>query len=476
MNGQEDGAGRDDRRAGGRAAISREALFAGASEAGLLHEATATNVGAEGLQLRSPHRVRPGERLHIELHPAAGIGQGTPLLLDGTVVYCQEAAGGEFDVGVRFSARLPVAVQDMGALFLDAAREANVDLPARFAPATGPSRSRRRWLAALALLLLAGLFGALAGVTLLRSPESGDGGDDESSEYDRLIALHQVAARADTGGFGAGAPDPPSVRTLQLVDGLRPFFPEDVTPATIDGAYALLIAGRLEEARAAFGVIADTPGLTAVERFRVKLGTAQSLASLGQRATAMPLSVELLAESTPMIPGPWRDAAARLNEVLTRGRLSLDGELLSSEVSFGGQSAADTDPQTPSAGVFIDIDKSDFTLTVFRDGKRESSYPIGLGADGSTPEGRFTIANKIGKPTWFNKGDPVPAGDPRNPLGEHWLGLAAERLATAYGIHGTSEPSSIGRAASAGCIRMRPGDVAAVFQSAEVGTPVYIRP
>jgi lipoprotein-anchoring transpeptidase ErfK/SrfK len=285
-----------------------------------------------------------------------------------------------------------------------------------------------------------------------------------------LIAMHAQLTEDDV---DAG---PLTPRTLTLVDALRPFFPEAAPPATIDEAYALLIAGRLEEARAAFAAIAEMPGLTLVERFRVKLGTAQSLASLGHRSTATTLSVELLAESTPVIPAPWRDAAARLNEVLALGRLDLDAQLLSSEVTFGSESAADADPQPPAAGVFIDIDKTDFTLTVFRDGKRETSYPIGLGIAGSTPEGRFTIANKIGRPTWYNKGDPVAPGDPRNPLGDHWLGLAAERLATAYGIHGTTEPSSIGDEASAGCIRMRPDDVAAVFGAAEVGTPVFIHP
>lgn len=473
MNGQGDGSGTEDRRAGGRQPVAREALFSGALESGPLHEATATNVGAEGLQLRTAHRVRPGERLQVELHPAAGIGHGAPMLLEGTVVYCREIAGGAFEAGLRFPTRLPAGTQDAGSMFLDAAREANAELPARFASGGRDSRRRRwRWLAALALLLLAALFGGLAGLTLLDAPEAalpaGRSGEGDSSAG--LIAMHARLTKDDAEAA------PLTARTLFLVDALRPFFPEATPPATIDEAYALLVAGRLEAARAAFVAIGETPGLTPVERFRVKLGTAQSLASLGQRATATALSIALLAESTPAIPAPWREAASRLNEVLALGRLELDAQLLSSDLAFGSQSPAHADPQPPAEGVFIDVDKSDFTLTVFRDGKREASYPIGVGAEGTTPEGRFTIANKIDRPTWYNKGDPVAPGDPRNPLGDHWLGLAAERLATAYGIHGTSEPSSIGGEASAGCIRMRPEDVAAVFEAAEVGTPVYIRP
>ena len=53
-------------------------------------------------------------------------------------------------------------------------------------------------------------------------------------------------------------------------------------------------------------------------------------------------------------------------------------------------------------------------------------------------------------PTWYAKGRIVPPGK-TNPLGTRWLGLSSK----GYGIHGTSSPGSIGRAASHGCIRMR---------------------
>ena len=62
----------------------------------------------------------------------------------------------------------------------------------------------------------------------------------------------------------------------------------------------------------------------------------------------------------------------------------------------------------------------------------------------------------------------IEAGDPKNPLGQFWLGLAGvdgHALGkTSYGIHGTIDPDSIGKQASMGCIRMRNEDVEQVFE------------
>jgi lipoprotein-anchoring transpeptidase ErfK/SrfK len=43
-----------------------------------------------------------------------------------------------------------------------------------------------------------------------------------------------------------------------------------------------------------------------------------------------------------------------------------------------------------------------------------------------------------------------------------------------YGIHGTNDPSSIGRSVSHGCVRLRNEDIATLYDMVEVGTPVYI--
>jgi hypothetical protein len=54
------------------------------------------------------------------------------------------------------------------------------------------------------------------------------------------------------------------------------------------------------------------------------------------------------------------------------------------------------------------------------------------------------------------------------------LGTRRLELGDGYGIHGTNEPSSIGRAASHGCVRLRNEDIEKLYDMVSVGTPVYI--
>jgi len=122
------------------------------------------------------------------------------------------------------------------------------------------------------------------------------------------------------------------------------------------------------------------------------------------------------------------------------------------------------------------ISKSAYRLGVYRHGRLVRTYPVGTGRDGATPEGAFTVANRIENPTWYNRGDPIPPGDPRNPLGSQWLGLGRDGVATPFGLHATGDDTSIGAAESAGCIRLRPEDMAALFAQCAVGTPIDIVP
>lgn len=64
-------------------------------------------------------------------------------------------------------------------------------------------------------------------------------------------------------------------------------------------------------------------------------------------------------------------------------------------------------------------------------------------------------------------------GDPRNPLGPRWLDLSIGGGGT-YGIHGNSNPASIGTYASSGCIRMYDKDIIWLYDRVPLGTPVTI--
>jgi len=105
-------------------------------------------------------------------------------------------------------------------------------------------------------------------------------------------------------------------------------------------------------------------------------------------------------------------------------------------------------------------------------------YRVGIGRQDRTPLGVFRIYNKIREPAWTPPGKVIPYGDPRNVLGTRWLGLepieGTNPALKGYGIHGTWEPDSIGKAVSQGCIRMRNSDVEELFDIVPVGTRVVI--
>jgi L,D-transpeptidase ErfK/SrfK len=109
-----------------------------------------------------------------------------------------------------------------------------------------------------------------------------------------------------------------------------------------------------------------------------------------------------------------------------------------------------------------------------------NTFPIGIGSEGKeTPVGKFTIIEKIVKPSWrvpesIRKEKPelpavVPPG-PDNPLGTHALRLSLGSVL----IHGTNRPYAVGRKASHGCIRMYPEDIPNLFKIVPKGAKVTI--
>jgi lipoprotein-anchoring transpeptidase ErfK/SrfK len=98
-------------------------------------------------------------------------------------------------------------------------------------------------------------------------------------------------------------------------------------------------------------------------------------------------------------------------------------------------------------------------------------YDVAIGAAATpSPEGEFTIVNRLTDPGWYAPGKVIAPG-PENPLGTRWLGLSLK----SFGIHGTNEPGSVGKAASTGCIRLRNSDVEQLFRRVRAGDVVVIR-
>ena len=131
--------------------------------------------------------------------------------------------------------------------------------------------------------------------------------------------------------------------------------------------------------------------------------------------------------------------------------------------------SSQTLPATPKRMVLVSI--PDRKLALLEEGKVVKIYRVAVGSAASpSPSGEFAIVNRITDPTYYHPHVVIPAG-PQSPIGARWLGLNRK----GYGIHGTNEPRSIGRAASHGCIRMSNGDIAQFFARVRVGDRVEIR-
>ena len=122
---------------------------------------------------------------------------------------------------------------------------------------------------------------------------------------------------------------------------------------------------------------------------------------------------------------------------------------------------------------------------VFEDNKA-IRYGVGVGRAGFAWSGEAQIGMKRRWPRWLPPEEMVVRdekakkwangmpGGPENPLGARALYLYANGADTLYRIHGTNDPSSIGKAMSSGCIRMLNQDVADLYLRVPVGSKVVV--
>lgn len=143
--------------------------------------------------------------------------------------------------------------------------------------------------------------------------------------------------------------------------------------------------------------------------------------------------------------------------------------ILVSASSLAQSRSAPTRETSARRQVLISI--PDRKLAVFENGRVLRTFSVSVGAVRSpSPTGKFEIVNRLANPTYYHAGVVILAGK-NNPLGPRWVGLNKQ----GYGIHGTSAPGSIGKAASHGCIRMHNRDVVEFATLVNVGDTVEIR-
>jgi L,D-transpeptidase ErfK/SrfK len=154
------------------------------------------------------------------------------------------------------------------------------------------------------------------------------------------------------------------------------------------------------------------------------------------------LSIIALNYRTPI------ESLLRANNIANPSQLSVG-----QEVNIPGLPS----PATIPYSIWVSLSKK--SLILYNNYVRVKTYPIAVGRMlEQTPVGDFIIVNR----------EPNPGG----PYGAMWLSLSKIH----YGIHGTNNPSSIGKAVSAGCIRMYNEDVLELASTVPNGTAVFIRP
>lgn len=107
--------------------------------------------------------------------------------------------------------------------------------------------------------------------------------------------------------------------------------------------------------------------------------------------------------------------------------------------------------------LWIDISVRKRQLKLYNASVLVKTYPIAVGKILTpTPSGNYIIVNK--------------EQNPGGPFGALWMGLSKQH----YGIHGTNDPSSIGKEVSHGCIRMHNKDVLELSSLVPTTTNVFI--
>jgi len=108
-------------------------------------------------------------------------------------------------------------------------------------------------------------------------------------------------------------------------------------------------------------------------------------------------------------------------------------------------------------------------------------YGIGVGREGFTWSGREKVSRMSEWPDWYPPEEMIQrqpylprmmAGGPGNPLGARALYLGN----TLYRVHGTNDPSTIGKYVSSGCIRLTNEDIEDLYQRVHVGSQVVVLP
>ncbi|WP_066047247.1 L,D-transpeptidase [Robertmurraya korlensis] len=123
---------------------------------------------------------------------------------------------------------------------------------------------------------------------------------------------------------------------------------------------------------------------------------------------------------------------------------------------------------------FIIVNKATNEVALINENRVQTVVSAATGkTDELTPEGLFTVTVKAKNP-YYRKSN-INGGNPENPLGTRWIGFDANRTdGRIYGLHGTNNPSSIGKYVSQGCVRLQNEAIESLYDFIPLGTKVLI--
>ena len=234
-------------------------------------------------------------------------------------------------------------------------------------------------------------------------------------------------------------------------------------------------------ARAELTRLLDSNALSAAER-------TQAYAGINKLAEKLFFSPKIVAGDTVSQSYVVKkgDSLARIS---SREKLGTDWRFVQRINGMASEKALRPDMRLKLAhGPFdAEVVKADFRINIYAgsggDRVMVASFPCGTGTNDSTPVGTFKVrtGSKLIDPQWTNPrtGEHFAANDPKNPIGERWIGLQGTTPDTAkftgYGIHGTTEPQSIGQQMSMGCVRLGDAEVEVVYELIGEQSTIVIR-